>query len=88
MSEFKTMKCPACGWCHAAIPLADAEKSVRDGNAYQASKGEPENVSIDWYLKCFRCGAPTSNFVPAMPGDVPPLATLQPVVVPDKENGS
>lgn len=82
MSMPKTYKCPACGWVHVAIPLEDAEAGVRSGNAYAAAQGEPQKESIDRYLKCFRCGADSSTFVPAKDRDVPAGSTIQSVVVP------
>ena len=33
------------------------------------------------YLKCFRCGEPTFDFVPALEGDAPMGCTLQAVVL-------
>lgn len=80
--NYKEYKCPKCGWVHAAIPLADAKAQVTSANAYDASKGRSQTASLAHYLRCFQCGAPTSNFVPADPDDAPTGSTIQGVVVP------
>ena len=67
---------------HSAIPLAAAQEQVMSVNAWLASKGEPETAQLKRYMHCFRCGAPTSEFVPALPGDAPMCSTIQGVVVP------
>lgn len=59
-------KCPKCGWVHVAIT-----REFAIANNYDPARLE----------KCFRCGAPSVGFVPAQPGDAPPLLTLQAVVL-------
>jgi rubredoxin len=78
----KSYKCPKCGWVHAAIPLASAQKQVQTVNEWHVSKGEPATQEIASYMHCFKCGAPTIDFVPALPGDVPFGTTIQAAVVP------
>lgn len=80
--NYKEYKCTKCGWVHAAIPLVDAEAQVASANAYDASKGQPQTASLARYLHCFRCSTPTTDFVPAEPGDAPSMSTIQGVVVP------
>jgi|GEM_PF-2178260 len=80
--SYKEFKCPKCGWVHAAISRAEAEAQVASANEYDAAGGRPQTNSIEHYLRCFRCGAPTSGFVPAAPGDAPTGSTIQGVVVP------
>lgn len=65
--QYREMKCARCGWVHVAIPRAVAEESGGD---------------IERYLHCFRCGRPTSQFVPAEPGDAPLGCTIQACVMP------
>jgi hypothetical protein len=66
--RYQEVKCPRCGWVHAAVPLgavldnADSDLLIR-------------------YFRCFRCGTSSSTFVPAAPGDAPAGCTLQPVVI-------
>ena len=79
---YKAYKCPKCLWVHAAIPLANAQEQVQIVNAWHASKGEPQTETIQRYLRCFRCGAPTADFVPALSDDAPTGSTIQGVVVP------
>jgi DNA-directed RNA polymerase subunit RPC12/RpoP len=79
---YKAYKCHKCSWVHAAIPASVALEQVRLANAWCASKGEPETEEITRYLRCARCGAPTSEFVPAGQGDAPTGSTIQGVVVP------
>ncbi|AVK72222.1 hypothetical protein BJN34_0205 [Cupriavidus necator] len=79
---YKTFKCPACGWVHIAIPMADAEAQIREANCYLASKGLAPTETLEQYSKCFRCNASSATFVPAESGDAPAGATLQAVVVP------
>lgn len=78
----KEYKCQRCGWVHAAIPLAAAQEQVQSVNDWHASKSEPETEDIARYMRCFSCKAPTSEFVPALPGDAPMGSTIQGVVVP------
>lgn len=80
--NYKEYKCPKCGWVHAAIPLADAEAQVASANEYDKVGGRPQTNSIERYLRCFRCGAPTTGFVPAAPDDAPTGCAIQGVVVP------
>jgi rubredoxin len=80
--SYKEYKCQKCGWVHAAIPLAQAQAQVQSVNAWLAGKQEPQTETIERYLKCFRCGAPSAQFVPALLGDAPLGSTIQGVVVP------
>lgn len=75
-------KCPKCGWVHAAIPLSEATAQVASANEYCESQGPPQIASMERYLRCFRCGAPTTGFVPACPGDAPNGCTIQGIIVP------
>jgi rubredoxin len=81
----KEYKCTKCGWVHVAIPRTVAEKSIADGNAYARTQGDNRVMTIDRYLRCFRCGAPSTGFIPAKPGDAPLGSTIQAVVVPGAE---
>ncbi len=65
--QYPEVKCSACGWVHVAIPLAVAKASSED---------------IERYMRCFRCGRPTSQFVPAEESDAPLGCTLQACVMP------
>ena len=79
---YKEYKCPRCGWVHAAIPLQVAQEQVQSANVWLASKSEPQTETIERYMRCFRCGAPTADFIPALPHDAPTGSTIQGVVVP------
>jgi hypothetical protein len=68
--SYKEYKCPRCGRVHAAISRADAEVAVEPG----------DNMSV--FFRCFGCGVPSSEFVPAGPDDEPDDCTLTVVVVP------
>jgi hypothetical protein len=83
----KQLKCSACAWVHFQMSRADAQASIDNSNAYADSKGEPRSASMENYLSCFRCGAASSTFVSAQPGDAPMLSTLQPVVIPEPDGG-
>lgn len=65
----KLWKC-ACGRVHSEVGIEDAPK-------------DPEMLAR--YTRCVKCGAPASSFVPAKPGDLPPLANLSPVVMPKRQ---
>lgn len=65
-SGYREMKCAACGWVHAAIPEHVARA---EGGDYSR------------FLRCYRCGADTAQFVPAVDSDAPLGCTLQPCVV-------
>lgn len=75
-------KCPRCGWVHAGIPLVQAEAAVLGAIEYYLSKGLPPKATLESYLKCVRCGAPSDKFIPAQPGDVPFGTTIDTVVMP------
>jgi rubredoxin len=82
----KQYKCHDCGWVHFAISLAEAEAHTAIVNEYLAEKVPRGQIAtVDRYFKCSRCGAPSSDFVPAAPGDAPMLSTLCGVVVPGVE---
>jgi hypothetical protein len=79
---YKAYKCHKCSWVHAAIPDSAAKEQAQAANAWCASKGEPPAETIERYMRCFRCGASTSGFVPAGQDDAPTGSTIQGVVVP------
>lgn len=85
--NYKPYKCIRCGWVHSAITLEVAQEQVRTVNAWLATKGEPESAAISTYMRCFHCGAPTDEFIPAKPGDAPTGSTAQGVVVPGAFDG-
>lgn len=66
---YAEVKCPRCGWVHAAVRLEDA----------MLDASSPEKLAP--YYRCFRCAMPTSAFVPAQPEDAPLGCTLQTVVL-------
>ena len=66
MTQFSEVRCVRCGWVHMSVP----EDYAREfGGDYER------------YLHCYQCGAPSSDFVPAVEGDAPAGCTLQCVVV-------
>lgn len=68
--SYKEYKCPKCGWVHAAIPRSAALEQAGSQEVYAQ------------YFRCFQCGAPTDDFIPALPDDAPLGCTIQGVVVP------
>lgn len=85
--NYKPYKCLHCGWVHSAIPLAAAQEQVARVNDWHASRGEPTTESTARYFHCFKCGAPSADFVLALPGDAPTGSTMQGVVVPGVFDG-
>lgn len=89
MQNLGNFKCPQCGWVHAGISEVDAMAAVADFNHYyqelsteaQADFGGQPS-SLDMYVRCFKCGAPASDFIPAEPSDAPNGCTLQVVIAP------
>ena len=67
--RFSEVKCPKCGWVHVAIPMDVAREN------------SDTDEDLERYLKCFRCGEPTLDFVPALEGDAPMGCPLQTVVL-------
>ena len=63
--KYVEVKCPRCGWVHAAIPLSEVSLDA-----------------LEDCMKCYRCGAPSREFVLAGPDDAPVGCTLQPVLTP------
>ena len=80
MSQYPQVKCATCGWVHIAIPADDAREQVDSVNAWCASMGKPPGASVNDYRRCFRCGADSATFFPAVDGDAPTLSTLMAVV--------
>lgn len=88
-------KCPKCGWVHIGISEADAVAQVHSVNAFFATLSEEQkqqfggtNASLERYKRCFRCGNPSANFVPANRTDRPPAgATMQAVIAPSLDIG-
>lgn len=79
-------KCHECSRVHFAISLAEADSHTAMVNEYLAGKEQRgQSATVDSYFKCSRCGASSSDFVPAEPGDAPMLSTLPGVVVPGVE---
>lgn len=61
-------KCKRCGRVHVALrPDQIATVPVADRSAIS---------------KCFGCGAPASEFIPAGPADAPVGCTLTPIILP------
>lgn len=76
------VKCPQCGWVHVANSRSDAEDQVAAVNGYLASSDESSPpASVEQYLCCFRCGAPSASFLLALPGDALSAVTLQACVL-------
>lgn len=69
LRPYVEVKCPRCGWVHAAVSL----------EAAMLNATSPEHRAR--YYRCYRCAAPTSTFVAAGPEDAPLGCTLQPVVI-------
>jgi rubredoxin len=66
------VKCDKCGWVHVAIPLETAHECA----------DSVEELSR--YYRCFFCGAPSRDFVPAGEDDAPMGCTLQAIVIESK----
>lgn len=64
-------KSKRCGRVHVAL-----------GKVQVTLIPEANRVAI---RKCFTCGAPASEFVPAQPGDAPIGCTMTPIVLPWQE---
>ncbi len=79
MTIAKHHKCGACGWVHFELSLKDAQTHTDAVNAAPLAGRKP--VTVDRYSVCSRCGASSETFVPALPGDAPPLSNLRGVVL-------
>ena len=79
MTNAKHYKCGVCSWVHFELSLEDAQAHTDAVNAALPKDGKP--VTVDRYFACSRCGASSATFVPALPGDAPPLSTLRRVVL-------
>ncbi len=86
MTNVKHYKCGVCGWVHFELSLKDAQAHTDAVNAAPRAGGKP--VTVDRYFACSRCGASNATFVPALPGDAPPLSTLRGVVLQSAKIGS
>ncbi len=80
-------KCPRCGWVRIGISLEDAQEQVRQAQAFYVVVSKINHVTmrgseayLQSYKKCFKCGAPSADFVPALPGEVPIESTQQTVI--------
>lgn len=80
MTITKHYKCGVCGWVHFELSLEAAQAHTDAVNAALRAGGKP--VAVARYFACSRCGASSATFVPALPGDAPPLSTLRGIVLP------
>lgn len=69
-----------CGWVYAELTEFEARASLLQAHAWVAGE------TMRKYTTCMRCGSPSSVFKTATSADVPPLATLQPIVIHLPEN--
>lgn len=79
MTIAKHYKCGVCGWVHFELTLEAAQAHTDAVNAARRADDKP--VAVERYFVCSRCGASRATFVPALPGDAPPLSTLRGVVL-------
>ena len=79
MTSAKHYKCGACGWVHFELSLKDAQAHTDAVNA--AMRADDKPVAVERYFACARCGASRATFVPALPGDAPPLSNLRGIVL-------
>lgn len=79
MTPAKHYKCGMCGWVPLELSLEAAQAHTDAVNAALSGDGKP--VAVERYFACGRCGASSATFVPALPGDAPPLATLPGIVL-------
>lgn len=77
--ERNLWKC-RCGWVYAELTEFEARKSLLQAGSWVAGD------TMKSYTTCMRCGSPSSVFTPATSEDVPPLATLQPIVIQVPQN--
>lgn len=80
-------KCPRCTWVHIGISLEDAQLQVRQAQAFYVVASRINHVTtrgpeayLESYKRCFKCGAPSVDFVPVLPGEVPIESTQQTVI--------
>lgn len=76
------MKCPNCGCVHFTFSREEAQRSIDAANAYQASQGNGASKTMADFERCFGCHRPADQLLKIGANDVPPGATLQPVVLP------
>ena len=89
MKRVGRFKCHQCGSVHNGISEKDAAAAVAAFNIYLATLTSEEQkewyggakISIDSYMRCFYCGAPSNEFIPARKGDGP-AATNQLIITP------
>ena len=74
----RNVKCPRCGWVHVGISLEDAQGRMRQAQAFYVVASKVNNAPtrgpdayLESYRRCCKCGAPSSDFVPALPGEGP-----------------
>jgi len=83
-------KCPNCGWVHAEVPQEDVQATIMQAavESFVHHQNNPNIMNI--YLTCWSkdCGTPSSQFVPAQPGDAPALANLPAIVIPKKKTST
>lgn len=82
MTIAKHYKCGGCGWVHFELTLEAAQAHTDAVNAARRADDKP--VAVERYFACSKCGASSSTFVPALPGDAPPLSNLRGIVLQSK----
>lgn len=84
MKVIGEFKCHQCGWVHVGLDKETVIEHINVVLAYQERIHDTSAPAcIDDYLKCFRCGAPSEKFLPALPNDAPMGCTIQSVIAPD-----
>lgn len=69
----------------AAVDSFNAYFDTLSGEKRESFGGKP--ASIERYERCFRCGSPSKDFVPAKQTDRPMAVTLQAVIAPNVGTG-
>ena len=85
MSNHRT--CNACGWVHYGVTRKQAEKSVKEFNAFY--DGQPAKVQacyrgpsvIEQYERCDCCGGSYKNMHEMRPDECPIGSTIGPIIM-------
>ena len=79
----RQVKCIKCGGLYVVISEDEAQRTIDTANNNSVARGVVPSASMESFLMCFHCNAPSCSFVDAPQQDVPPGCTLAPVVIAD-----
>jgi hypothetical protein len=77
----RQVKCIKCGGLYVVVSENEAQQAIDAANTKSVARGVVPSASMESFLMCFHCNAPSTSFVDAPLQDVPPGCSLAPIVI-------